>query len=436
MTPRLSVGAGRGIALGTLGNLAAPIGALVSSPILAHALDSSGRGELAAATAPLFLAASGLTFGLPESITFISAREPWRRKQVLLVGLALLTLVGGIGSVIILALAPALSAHDGKLSSLIALSGVALAPSLIVAAIRGLARGMMAWGYIAVEQILSSAMRLVPIVALSLGGRLTVSSAVVITVVSSVASAIVYLGLLKVPRSHYEPGQADSPPVGIVRFGLGMWVGGAAGIVLARFDQTVILPLSDARALGIYAVAVSICDVVRVFNKAVRDVMFAEQSARVDETRLALASRSSTILTLASGVSVVILAWFVVPFVFGEQFKDVTRIIAIILIGTVIGNPGSVVAAGLSARGRPLLRSLAMAGGVFINVILLFVLVPAWGADGAAWASAIANGITGWVVILLGKMTFDMNPLWYVSFRSSDLVSLVRSARRFVPGGQ
>lgn len=427
-----SRGAGRGIGLSTLGNLAAPIGALVSSPILAQALNSDGRGELAAATAPLFLATAGLTFGLPESITYITAREPWRRRRTLLVGLAVLTVVGGIGSLVIFSISPILSGHNSELASLIAISGAALAPSLIVAALRGLARGMMAWGYIAIEQILSSGMRLVPIVVLAMAGRLDVSSAVTITVISSVASAIVYLGLLSFPRPQARTSTPSEPSVGMIRFGLGMWVGSAAGIVLARLDQMLILPLSDARSLGIYAVAVSICDVVRVFNKAVRDVIFAEQSKEVDDSRLALASRCSTIITFGSAIAVVILAWLLVPLLFGEEFTDVSRIIGIILIGTVVGNPGSVVAAGISARGRPLLRSLAITGGVVINVVLLFLLIPVWGADGAAWASAIANGITGWIVIFLGKRSFGMNPMWYVSFRRSDFSFLVSSTRRFI----
>lgn len=415
-------GAKRGIVVSTLGNLAGPIAALVSAPILAQVLGAAGRGELAAATAPLFLAASGLTLGLPEAVTYLVARAPARRLSVTIRACLILLVVGGIGSLVIALLSPILSGGSDEVADLILLAGLALVPTLVVSVVRGLARGLRRWTLLAVEQVISALLRLSALVVCAVLGVLDPFTAMVITVGSTIVSAVVYLPLLRTSRHSTDDGK--EPRGSLLRFGLGVWVGSAAGIVLARLDQTLVLPLSSAEQLGIYAVAVSLADAVRVFNKAVRDVVFAEQSAKNDDGRMAMASRCSTIITTATAVAVLLISIPVIPWLFGSEFADAVPVLAVILLGTVIGNPGSIVAAGLSARGRPILRSIALLCGVAINLIGLVVLVPMFGAMGAAIASAAANGATGWIVLWFARRYFGLHPQVFLRFERKDMLVL------------
>lgn len=432
----------KAVTLLTLGNLTAPIASFVTAPLLAHGLGVDGRGEMAAATAPLLLAAAGLTLGVPESMTYFVARGTAGRRQTLWWGLAGSLLLGVIGSVAITLLAGPLSAGDDYVRKLIIVIGLALVPSLLATSVRGYARGLQAWNLVALDQGFASVFRVVGTGALFLTDTMTPLSAGIVAAVANFIGILVYIVGLTWSRT--RPVGVNPPdetrltgwavPRSMLGYGLGVWLGAAAGILLARLDQVLILPISTAAVLGVYAVAVSITDVVRVFNLAVRDVVFSKQSATTDDEALARASRVSTLLTALTGVAVVALAWVVVPPLFGEEFRDATSVIAVLAIGTVLGNPGSVLAAGLSARGRPILRSIAIVVGVVVNVATLYVFVPPWGAVGAAVSTGVANVSTGAMVLFFAHRYFGLGPSRFLRIGADDVRFLVRIVRDRLPG--
>ena len=65
---------GRKVAVTVLGHGFAPLASLATAPIMAHALGVDGRGAVAAVTAPILLATSLGTFGLPAAVTYSIAR--------------------------------------------------------------------------------------------------------------------------------------------------------------------------------------------------------------------------------------------------------------------------------------------------------------------------------------------------------------------------
>lgn len=414
----------RHVAIVAFGNFAAPLVALITAPLLAQGLGVAGRGELAAATAPLLLAATALTLGLPDAATHFTARYHRFSIRPLWVSFAALTVVGLAGSATIALLGPKLSGGDAELRELIQLCGLALTPALWVGLLRGIARGQHKWWLISLEQYLTAGLKLVGIAALLAWDAMTPLTAALL-----LSGALFVAGVIYIPIALSAASGDEHTIRSVVMFGVGVWPGALAGVVLARLDQTLILPLSSAAALGVYAVAVSIADAARAFNIAVRDVMFARQSSVADTKNLALASRISTIITLALSASIVVVSYWLVPLLFGEGFAQVPTVITILLIGAVVGNPGSVVAAGLSARGRPGLRSLAIGIGVVINLLTLLALVPQWGALGAAVAASVANATTGWLVIWFAKRTFGISPLTFIAITHRDLRALVTLAR-------
>lgn len=419
----------RGVLLGTLGNLSAPLVSLITAPLLAQALGVDGRGVLAASVAPFALAAAGLTLGLPEAMTYFVARRMARRKDVLSIGLIASAAIGILGSIGIFALSGILSGSDPRIAGLITVIGLAVAPAIMAGTVRGYVRGLQLWGLIAIEQVLASTTRLLAIGMLATLNVLTPLSAGVVTAASSFVGVLVYLWIPLFTRFTKASSPSDSVPhpnskelsATIGKFGIGVWVGSVAGVLLSKLDQVLLLPLSSAAALGLYAVAVSIADVVRVFNTAVRDVVFSMQSARRDDESLGQASRVSTIFTAAAALAVWGASWILVPPLFGDEFRPSIDLIGVLLAGTVVGNVGSVLAAGLSARGKPLLRSIAILIGVGVNVVGIFLLVPILGAMGAAIAAAVANAITGMVVLAFAHRYFDLSPALFVRFRPSDL---------------
>ncbi|KQW06669.1 hypothetical protein ASC66_09450 [Leifsonia sp. Root4] len=246
---------------------------------------------------------------------------------------------------------------------------------------------------------------------------------------SSVVGGIVYVKLL----GTRHPGNALTGQPRLLRFGLGLWIGSVAGVLLSRVDQLLILPLSDARTLGIYAVAVTVAEIILVFNRSVREVVFAAESVDSQPERLTRASRISTIVTAGCALGVGAVSTVALPWLFGTDFAEAVPITLLLLFAIVVGNPGSIAGAGLNARGKPILRSISMLIAAAINIALLFVLVPLWGAYGAAVATIIGNIVAGYTNILMLHLYFDVPAREFVRFRKSDFAHARDAALRLVP---
>lgn len=425
---------GRSIAIVTLGNLTPLLASLITAPLLARALGAEGRGLVAAATAPLLVASAALTVGMPDAVTYFVARRV-RTLRSLGLGLLVVCVVGPLGSTAIASISEILAGDHPDIEGLMSMIGLMLTPALVALVVRGYARAVQAWFLVAFDQCLASVFRVGALGFLLATDGLTITSAAWVLAIGNCAGVLAYLGLLGRRGTRASNPDSDLPlgkhAAQLTRFGLGAWIGSAAGVVLARLDQVLFLPLSSAEQLGIYIVAVSLADMVRTFNTAVRDVVFSVQSAKNDDESLGRAARLSTIITAAVGVTAIVTGWWLVPLAFGPEFTSVTAVLAVILVGTVVGNPGSVAAAGMTARGRPILRSIAILSSVVLNIVLLVLLLPGLGAMGAAIASMVANGICGLLVLVLANRVFGMKPALFLRFRRDDFVLLGEKGRGF-----
>jgi O-antigen/teichoic acid export membrane protein len=107
--------------------------------------------------------------------------------------------------------------------------------------------------------------------------------------------------------------------------------------------------------------------------------------------------------------------------------------IALVLtVAVVLGAPGAIMGVGLSARGRPELRSACLVVACAVDVVLILVLVPEHGAMGAAVATLVGNATTGFLAAAFQWRVFHLQPWSFYGVRRSDLVVLRRTARESV----
>src|SRR3954468_11341680 len=90
----------------TAANVALPISAFATSPILARALGPHGRGEMAAVLAPITLAVLVLNFGVPESLIYHVATGRVKPPVAARLGLWLGIASGVVAAGVIAALTP------------------------------------------------------------------------------------------------------------------------------------------------------------------------------------------------------------------------------------------------------------------------------------------------------------------------------------------
>lgn len=411
----------------TLGSMAPPLAAVITLPLLAQTLGVSGRGEVAAATAPFLLATSIATIGLPEAVNYHISRNPKSARHAVRRSLLML-LASGLAAAGTVALAsPLLAGGDADLASLIALCSVSIVPAILVGALRGAASGHQQWGMVARERAITAAFRLVALIGLLLLGELTVVSAALVICFSPVIGGLAYLGL----RSR---GRITDPVIvpysDLLGFGGRIWIGAVSGILLARIDQTLMTPLAGVYELGLYAVAVSLSELPLIINGAVRDVTFSEDAARRNDVRLQASARISSLFTAtaAAGLGLTMPLW-VTP-ILGPGFDAAVGVTAVLLIAVVVGTPGSIAGAALSARGRPGLRSASLVVACIINVAILLLLVPLFGAVGAAVATLVGNLVSSNLNILFLRKYFAVSALGFYGFRREDIGTVRRVLTR------
>lgn len=425
----------RAVLLTGVSNLALPLSAVLTGPVLARALGPEGRGELAAVLAPVALVALLATVGLPEACTYLVATRRWTARRAARVGAVTALLVGVLAAVGLAVLAPVLLRQSPDqvplLWSLCPLVPIFLAGS----ALRGTFQGVLDFGTIVTERWVSVLSRLGLVTVFAVFGWLTVTSAAWVTN----GTALAALGVL-VWRTQRLPlrtasEQGEPPPDGrgrsdLLRYGSRVWVGSLSVLLILRLDQVLMAPLTAAAQLGFYAVAVALAEIPSAVSSAVRDVVFSTSATRDDPAVAARACR--TVLVVLGGLAVVMVVStpLAVRLLFGVDFAPAAPMAQIMIAAAVPSGLAAVAGAGLFAMGRPGTLSIAQAAVAVVNTVLVLLLVPAGGGMGAALASLVAYVLLAAVTTSLFVRTSALPLRAVLVPRSGDVRGLLPSRRR------
>jgi O-antigen/teichoic acid export membrane protein len=186
-------------------------------------------------------------------------------------------------------------------------------------------------------------------------------------------------------------------------------------------------PLGGVDQLAIYVVAVSVSSAALLFNSSVLPVVFALESSEANASRVGRAARISTFVTALVGAGIAGVSPWAVPKLFGPDFAPAVPVVVVLLLGIVVSNPGSVAGVSLGACGRPGLRSLAVALAAVLNVVTMLLLVPKYGALGAAIATCVGSISSACLLIYWLRRYGGVPAAEFYQFRPSDL-DLFRTA--------
>ena len=407
----------------TASSLLVPAAGVLTQPILAQALGVDGRGELAAAIAPAALAVAVATFGLPDALTYYLAKHPRVTRRALFWACSV-TLGSGLICLLVTAVGlPFLSAGDRTLGSLILLGMALTVPTLVVGVFRGAATGRQMWAHVATERLINTVLRIVAFLVLWLMGELTVLTAVLVSTVSPIVCGLVYWRLL-LPTSGDEGTTSPdgSLPSLLLSFGGRVWLGAVAEMLLARIGQILMTPLAGVVELGLYSVASTIADLPLVVAIAIQGTLFGVNSKSRDAGKLTATTRMTTLVAL-SGCAVLstTLPFWIGP-LFGREFQQATLPTIILMASAVLCIPGLMAATGVSAWGRPGLRSIGLALTLVTNLVAFIVLAPLFGAMGGAWTSLLSNVVMTSYMVVTARRVMGVTVAEFLLLRPSDAV--------------
>jgi len=111
-------------------------------------------------------------------------------------------------------------------------------------------------------------------------------------------------------------------------------------------------------------------------------------------------------------------AGYLLPLVYGEAFRAAVVPAQILIVGLSVQGVAGVLTAYFYGTGRPGLNSVAMGGGLLLTLALDLLLIPRFGATGAAVASTCAY-LTSAVALLVA--------FWMVTRKSASRAPLSRA---------
>jgi len=173
---------------------------------------------------------------------------------------------------------------------------------------------------------------------------------------------------------------------------------GITGYIYVRVDQVMILHFIDAKTVGFYEAAVRLTDPLGFLPGTIMGSLFPAliNARKINQNEYRKRLRSLAFLTLGtSGVlalCIFIAAPYLVAVLYGPEFNETVHILRIYVWSTVGTIATMLMYNYFIAEQKTYLQLIYTGLGVIVNVCLNFILIPKFGATGAATATLLTVG--------------------------------------------
>jgi O-antigen/teichoic acid export membrane protein len=202
--------------------------------------------------------------------------------------------------------------------------------------------------------------------------------------------AINTLQLRPLVQQRENPPQVDLHARAALPF---MWLGGMY-LVNSRVDLIMLGSMKGAQEAGIYAIAIRAAELVPFMGVAVNLVLapriaqlYHAGSHALLQRMVSSAIRRVFLATLPLALVLTVAAWWILYYLFGSEFTPAARPLQILavsqLAAVAFGSLGTI----LNMVGQERLSLVGVGIALGLNAVLNAILIPRFGADGAAVAT-------------------------------------------------
>jgi O-antigen/teichoic acid export membrane protein len=402
----------------------------VALVLVTRALGPSGRGTIAFITVAAILLARIARLGVSEATTVFTAQRPAARPALLInliLSVGAGTMVGASLLCGALALMPATVRPSGIGTVELLLLGLGALGSAFADAGYTFVLGCSRFRLHAFTTAVTAWLYVLLVAVIWVAAGLTVVRAALAWIAVQGLK-----GLLLLAISVRDSGLArpDRALLGeSIRFGLRAWFGSLSDALNDRLDQVITAFIASQAALGFYAVAVNASEILLYLPGAAATAVLplaarSDPEARAD--RVLRAFRSVMLVSLISVAVGAALGPLLLPLVFGDPFTD-SVVPFLLLLPAALGYVALVIfSSALVASGAPGRSSLGPLVSLGLATALDFVLIPRYGASGAAGAASIAYLAGGGTALVLYRGCAALSWQSLVRPRRGDL-ELVRT---------
>ncbi len=221
---------------------------------------------------------------------------------------------------------------------------------------------------------------------------------------------------------------------GLLGYGMRVHVGEIVNSARQRVDQAAVAIFLSAHDLGLYAVALTVANGPMILVNTIAGIAFPKISAAPDkEEKLRIFGvylRLAMVMSTASAVSLAILAEFLVPLIFGQNFYRSATISQIMLIGLPFFAAKLMFIQALNAFDRSLSIGRAELIGLIGAAGALALFLPGLGLEGAAWAMVVANVVAMVVMAMTLGTTIEAKLLPLFRPTQDDFAAMRRLLRK------
>jgi O-antigen/teichoic acid export membrane protein len=409
--------------------------AFLQGVVLARALGPSGLGILAVVVSLVTVIQQLLGSRVWEAATkfvveFRTAGDPVRATATVK-ACYLVDAVGGILAFLLITFlaAPAAEALTGTPAAasairLYALSAIITVP---VATASALLRIANRFRWLAFESVAEGALRLIMILAIVSGEGRAIDPILGAYLLASFAgaSAFVVLGrraereLDLVPWRDAPMSTLRADRRRVVRFLAYSNLTGTARLVTSRLDVLIVGWLTTPRSVGLYRLARTVSDPLAGLANPVYQAVYPQVSELVHARDLdgvrrltERIRRLGLAVVLPVCLVTVVAAPWVIPLVFGPAFREAVPLVQI-MVWQLIWVPYLWLPGLLLSLDRPRLVAVFNGADAAAYIVMLLVLVPPFGAMGAAWATFLRFAIwTGAARAIAKRVDAQMELAW------------------------
>jgi O-antigen/teichoic acid export membrane protein len=366
--------------------------------IVARWLGTKGVGELAVINVAIATVVQLGSFGLPSSNTYLIAQDQERLRSAAINSLIFVMVVGSLLALGLSALAEYRPALFGFVSpNLIRIAALSIPFQLL--ALIGL-NILLAVGKVREFNLLDLAGQsfvlinaVIVLVVLNSGLQMLV---LLNTATSTIVGLLIALSLaLSAKKLAASKWRADMALLRrMIQYGMKFHISILAGAIIVRADLLIVNHFSGPDEAGVYSVASQMGLLLMLLPGVIATLLFPRVTAEQDTSgeTTCLVTRYTTFIMLCCCLAAVPFS-FLLPLVYGAEFSGATKLLLILLPGVYLIGLESVLVQHFNAIGLPRAIPLYWLVTLAVNLVLVFALVPRFGAQGAAIASTVSYAL-------------------------------------------
>ena len=208
-----------------------------------------------------------------------------------------------------------------------------------------------------------------------------------------------------------------------------LFLAGAAVVVYMKIDMVMLAQMAGDEAAGIYAAATKVSELWYFIPTIIVASVFPailkakKQDERLYYRRLQQLFDLMVWLSVAVALPMTFLSGPIMTTLFGAAYAEAGAVLAIHIWAAVFVFLGLASGKWFIAEGRQILNLQRTLIGALVNIGLNVVLIPEYGALGAAWATVIAYGFAAFLFDLAQKVT---RPLFMMKLATLNPVAATR----------